>query len=375
MTATLNERFTKVLARAAARLDLPGDNPTLTLARQFGIGGFVARHLSTSGNRVEFRHEVLVRRLFERVLLEKASELSSALTTRGIPHFFLKGVVVARWLYEPGERYFVDVDLYVAPEARMSAVDTLQAIGYRELPPARQSGPAELRSGVTLVSESRRAALDAVNLDVHWGIEPVERLLPRADTPLPDAVWHRVTRVSSLPAPAPEHHAALILHHLVHHDLLHIRSLLDFALLCQRLSHDAGQEFEETARSLGVLRVARAVSATLVQDLGLDPPPGIGPAPQDWRGRRLARLLELEWWLTWAGAASAHEHVAVTPRRVARRLLLLDRLGSARHMFADAVWPPREFLRWRWPEARFVRVRHLLGVARKILRPQPVRGR
>ncbi len=369
MTVSVGGRFTQVLASAAARLGIPGDDAALTLARQFGIGGFVARHLSTSGNPVKSRRDVLARRLFERVLLEKASELSSALAARGIPHFFLKGVVVARWLYEPGERHFVDVDLYVAPEARMSAVDTLKTIGYRELPPARQSGPVELRPGVALVSESRQAALDAVSLDVHWGIEPVDRLLPRADTPLPDAVWHRVTRVSSLPAPAPEHHAALILHHLVHHDLLHIRSLLDFALLCQHLSHDAGQEFEETARRLGILRVARTVSATLAQDLGLDPPPGIGPAPRDWRGRRLARLLELEWWLTWAGAASAHEHAAVTPRRVARRLLLLDRLESARHLFADAVWPPREFLRWRWPEARLVRARHLSGVARKILKP------
>ena len=372
MTAAVAGRLVRVLASAARRLGIPGEKAAVTLARRFGFAGFVARHSLTAGDAVEHRGEVLLQSLYERMLVQAASELSSSLAARDIPHFFLKGVALAGWLYEPGDRTFVDVDLCVAPEARGEALDTLRVLGYREYEPAHQSGPAELRPGVTLVSGAARSALETVVVDVRWGIEPVDRLLPRADTPVPDAIWHRVARTGSLPAPAPEHHAALVLHHLVHHDLLHVRGLVDFALLWQRLSGDAGKEFEETAGRLGVLRAGRVLSAVLVQDLALERRPGIGPPPRDLRGRQLARLLKLERWLTWAGATSVHEHVAITPRRVARRVLLLDRLTSARRLVADAVWPPREFLRWRWPDARSLNVArgmHLLSVARKLGRP------
>ena len=101
------------------------------------------------------------------------------------------------------------------------------------------------------------------------------------------------------------------------------------------------------------------------------PLPNIDGAPRDLRGRWLARLLRLEEWLTWAGATTVQEHVAVTPRRIGRRLLLLDRLGSARNLLADAVWPPSEFVRWRWPEARSLgqaRAKHLRSAVRKIAR-------
>ena len=93
-------------------------------------------------------------------------------------------------------------------------------------------------------------------------------MVPRDQT-LPQAVWDGVTGVNGLPAPAPEHHAALVLHHLVHHDLLPIRSLLDLALLWQGFSHDAAKEYAKMAGEFGVLRAARAVNATLVRDMGL----------------------------------------------------------------------------------------------------------
>ena len=370
MTASLNERFTEVLARAAAHLDLPGDNPTLTLARRFGIGGYTAR----TGERADYQSEVRARRLIESVMLEHAVELSSTLTARGVPHFFFKGIVLARWLYEPGERHFVDVDVCVAPEARGDAVDALRGIGYVELPSANQDGPAELRPGVTLVRGTDRPGLPALNVDIRWGIEPVDRLLPRDDTPIPQSIWQRVATDETLPAPAPEHHAALILHHLVHHDLMHIRSLLDFALLWERLPHEAGAEFEETAIKLGVLRTGRALAAALQRDLGIDPPARVGAPPIGWRGRRLARLLFLEHWLTWAGRATLKEHKAITANRIKRRLLLLDRLGSARHLVADGFWPPQEWLRWRWPEARSARARHLVSAAWKVLGPRTGSG-
>lgn len=368
MTAQVADRFTQLLGRAARRLGIAGEDAVITLARQFGIGGYVARHVY-GDNSEAYRAETRARRLLESVMLKQATDVSSVLTKSDITHFFLKGVVVARWLYEPGERHFVDLDLCIPPEQRGPAMDALAAVDYEALPETTQGGPAALRPGVVLVRRLARTAMEAVNLDVRWGVEPIERLLPRSDTPMPDAVWGRLTRVGSLPSPDPAHHAALLLHHLVHHDLLHIRSLLDFILLLQRLPAHAGGEFERIAGQLGVLRAARAVSAALRRDLGVETGPGVGPAPRDLRGRRLEKMLRLEGWLVWAGAATAQEHVAVTPRRILRRTLLLDRIGSARKLLADAVWPPSEFVRWRWPEAGSMgraRAKHLTSAMRKI---------
>lgn len=368
MTANVADRFTQLLGRAARRLGMVGEDGLITLARRFGIAGFVARHFygdSSEG----YREETRARRLFESVMLKQAADVSAVLTARGVTHFFLKGVVVSRWLYEPGERHFVDIDLCIPPEQRASAMDALATMTYAELPGETQGGPAALRPGVVLVRDLARTAMEAVNLDIRWGIEPIDRLLPRSDTPMPEAVWARLTRVGSLPSPDPAHHAALLLHHLVHHDLLHIRSLLDLTLLLQRLPADAGAEFEKVARRLGVLRAARAVSGALRRDLDLELDPGIGAESRDLRGRRLARILRLEEWLTWAGAAAGQEHVSVTPRRILRRTLLLDRIGSVRKLIADAVWPPSEFVRWRWPDAGSMghaRAKHLTSAIRKI---------
>ncbi len=371
MTVSVAERFTQLLGHAAKHLGMDGKDATIALARQFGIAGFVARNVGAGEHSEAYRDETRARRILEAVMLQQASDVSSTLTSHGVTHFFIKGVVVSRWLYEPGERHFVDLDLCVPPGERVAAMKALAIMDYRALPEESQSGPAALRPGVVLVRRLARSAMEAVNLDIRWGIEPVDRLLPRSDTPIPDAVWGKLTRVGSLPSPIPVHHAALLLQHLVHHDLLHIRSLLDFVLLWPRLPQDAGEEFTHTARQLGVLRAARAVVAVLRRDLGLERGPKIGGPARDFRGRRLARLLRLEEWLTWAGRATVQEHVAVTPRRIGRRLLLLDRLGSARNLLADAVWPPGEFLRWRWPEARSVgqaRAKHLRSAVQKIAR-------
>ena len=369
MTESEGDRFTQALAAAAARLGITGDDAPITLARRFGISGFVARHWPEGEHLAKVRGEVQARRLSERVLMEKAGVISSVLTDGGIPHFFVKGVIVARWLYEPGDRHFVDLDLCVPRDAREAAVENLEAADYRILPPNGQSGPEELTPGIILIKKDAHSAMESVNVDIRWGIEPIDHLLPRPNHPFPDSLWDGVTRVNALPAPSPEHHAALILYHLVHHDLLHIRSLLDFVLLRQHLSPDAGGEIESMLDDIGILRAGRTVCAALQRDLGLDPLPNMGSAPSDWRGRRLGAHLELDRWLTWAGAATTQEHRAITRRRIARRMLLLDRLGSARHLLADAVWPPQAFLRWRWPQRSPIvaRAKHLAAVARKTL--------
>src|SRR4051812_40678197 len=56
-----------------------------------------------------------------------------ALSAAGIQHMFLKGPSVADWVYEPGQRSFVDVDVFVSPSDLSSAIAALHSIGYDDL--------------------------------------------------------------------------------------------------------------------------------------------------------------------------------------------------------------------------------------------------
>ncbi len=342
-------------------------DPALALARRLGIGGYVARHRGPTGSE---RAEDLARRLREGLLREAATEISTTLTAREVPHFFARGIALAGTVYAPGDREMADLDLFVPVRAAPAAREILAGLAYAVLPPEEQSGPAALRSKVNLSREAGQSAMEAVALDLHWGFEPVNRLLPRPGTPVPETMWHAERPGAPVPAPAPAHHAALLVHHLVHHDLLHVRALLDLALLRRDRWTADGEAYEEVARSLGVLRVARAVHEVLMRDFGFEPVAGVRVAPRDRRGRRLQQALVLDRWLAWAGAAGDAEHVEITARRLRCRVLLLDRATDVRLLAADALFPPAEHLRWRWPDARSDVAawrRHLRQVAGKAL--------
>ena len=357
----------EALERAAAELRVSAPDAALALARRLGIGGYVARHHTPPGAN---RDEDLARRLRERLLRDAAAEVSTALAAREVLHFFARGIALAGTVYAPGDREMADLDLFVPPRAAPAAREILAVLGYGVLPPEEQSGPAALRSSVNLSREAGRSAMEAVALDLHWGLEPVNRLLPRPGMSVPEAVWQSMRPGASLPVPAPAHHAALLVHHLVHHDLLHARGLLDLALLRRDLWTADGEAYEDVARRLGVLRVARAVHEVLMRDFGFEPVAGVRVAPRDRRGRRLQHALVLDRWLVWAGAAGDAEHVEITSRRLRRRVLLLDRVTDARLLVADALFPPRQHLRWRWPDARSDVAawrRHLRQVAGKAL--------
>ncbi len=354
------------LDRAATALGVEARDSVLALARRLGIGGFVARHRAPQG--VD-RDEALARHLREELLRDAAVEISQALAARDVRHFFARGIVLAGTVYQPGDRAMADLDLFIQPGHEAAACETVSTLGYEELPVGEQSGPAALRSSVNLL-RSGHSAMSSVDLDLHWGLEPVNRLLPRPGATVPPVVWQAVQSGNALRAPTAAHHAALLVHHLVHHDLLHARALLDLALLRRDQWTTDGNGYEDVARHLGVLRVARALHWAQVRDFGFTPIAGVGAAPRDRRGRRLQRALVLDRWLAWAGAAGDTEHVEITSRRLRRRMLLLDRATDARLLLADALFPPRDHLRWRWPDARSNVAawrRHLQQVAGKAL--------
>lgn len=342
----------------------------LHVARALAVEGFVSRHLAREAVPGDVRARILAQRFYERSLLDAAEELSATLAAGNVPHFFVRGVALAGMVYALGDRELADIDAYVRPEDAQHARETLGRLRYREVETAQQSGPEALRPGILFERDPGRADFAGVAVDLHWGVEPVNRLLPRPDLEVPAAIWDRLATKGSIPVPAPEHHAALLVHHLVHHDMLHVRGLLDLALLWPSLPQTSGPEFEAAAARLGVLRAARALQSVLVSELGLVPLAGVEEPASDLRGKRLIRRLDLDDWLARAYRASLREHQAITPERVRLRVLLIDRLNEARYLVQDALWPPVEFLRWRWPGNHSLfttRARHIARVWAKLL--------
>ncbi|MEE8191442.1 MAG: nucleotidyltransferase family protein [Gemmatimonadales bacterium] len=339
--------FITGLEGAAKRSRIAADDPALALGRRFGVGGYVARRRLPGS---QYRDEQLVRKLHERLMLDAAGAASAALADGGVPHFFARGAALCGMLYRPGDRELVDLDLFVSPAHAGRAQDLLTGMGYVALPSSEQCGPASLRSSVNLERQGGRSAFEAIAIDLHWGLEPVNRLLPRPGTTIPTSVWDGLVSAGNLPAPSPAQHAALLAHHLAHHDLLHVRGMLDLALLRADGWTGDGSAYEACARELGVLRAARALHRVLVEQFGFEPIEGVRPPPATVRARRLNGALQLERWFAWAGVAEDDEHTRITPRRIGRRMLLLDHVSDARFLAADALFPPREHLRWRWPE-------------------------
>lgn len=348
MKDPLATRLYRALETAAGTLD-ERDLGAFELADALGFGGFLRRHgdplHASSGSSAES----LMRRLVERILVDTAAELSTVLEGLMVPHFFAKGIALVDWVYRPGDREMADIDLYVHPQAATIAVNAMREMGYRDLPSDEQSGPSSLRPGVALCRADGGSDLEAVTVDVHWGVEPVDRLLPRADTNLPETIWGSIQTPAAVPIPDAEHHAALLVYHLAHHDLLHVRGLVDLALVWPKIT-DA-RTLRTLAVALDVERALQALAQVLVRDLGLPAHAAVGALPDDWRGRRLRRRLVLPRWIAWVWGSDARELVEVTPRRIGMRLLLLDALQSALPLLSDVVFPPHAHLRWRWPEA------------------------
>src|SRR3954465_2647379 len=72
------------------------------------------------------------------------AEVDWILEAAEIPRLFVKGPTIADWLYEPGERSFVDVDVLVPPDLldaalvqlrRRDYVDTIAGTAHGEAAP------------------------------------------------------------------------------------------------------------------------------------------------------------------------------------------------------------------------------------------------
>ena len=349
-TIAVPERFYKLLSEVAADLAIKSPEPALELAGRFGVRRYFERQRTGDSN-------LAASTWLERAaqLRKEARDLSAALRDAGVQHCFFKGIALLGRFYHLDDRRLDDVDLLVDLAGRNSALAVLHAHGYEDLNEPGVWGPASRRPGVTMFrvdpstgERDKRAPL----MDLHWGLEPVTSVLPTQGVTLPSAFWARIEMDQRLPIPPDEYHAALVLHHLVRHDLVHVRGLLDLALLWEGLPREAGARLTELARHLGVERALGVVGRVLVDDLLLFPIRGVRLGARDWRGRRALRRLRLREWLGWAGrlAGDRRHHVTVTRSLAWRRFLLSDapRTGD---LMGELFRPPPEYLSWRWPEA------------------------
>ncbi|HXV87242.1 MAG TPA: nucleotidyltransferase family protein [Gemmatimonadales bacterium] len=356
-------RFHRLLEDAAERLGIRGPEPALELAGRFGFRRFIQRHVTGDA-------ELVPGTWLDRAarLRKEAREVSAELESAGVPHCFFKGIALLGRFYRLDDRRLDDVDLLVDFPRRNAALAVLHARGYAELQGDAGWQPAQNRPGVTMYlvdPTTGERDPEAPLLDVHWGLEPVTSLLTNEGLTLPPPVWARVEYQHRVPVLPDEHQAALVLHHLVRHDLLHIRGLLDLALLWEGLPQDAGKDLTELAGRLGVGRALRVVARVLVDDLLLFPLRGVRLGGRAWRDRAALRHLRLRDWLTWAGRRTGEKrpHVTLTRSLAWRRWLLADAPRAGR-MASQLLNPPPEYLAWRWPrEGRAVAWRRHVAAA------------
>jgi hypothetical protein len=345
--AELPQRLHRILGDVAERLKLRGADPALDLAGRFGVRRFVERHVSGGAELppspwlAEGAH-----------MRKEARRVSRALTEAGVRHCFFKGIALIGRFYRIDERQLADIDLLVDIGQFTDAFTALHGLGYGEFGSQEAWAPAARRAGVTMQRGGGGAGAPrgSVLLDVHWGLEPAETVLTDEELVLPPTVWPRVESEHGIAILPDELHAALVLHHLVRHDLLHVRGLVDFALLWNALPRDAGHELSELAGVLGVERALRVIGRVMVDELHLYPLRGVRLGPVGWRDRLAINQLRLRPLLAWAARNASDEarHVKVTRSLVWRRFALADTPHAGR-LLRDLLAPPREYLAWRWP--------------------------
>lgn len=354
-------RFGAIAAAVAGAL--PPERAT-GFRDRLGVGGLM-RRLGVWPPRPDDAARDTSARLYVRLLLERADAISAALRSAGVAHFFMKGAALADTAYRPGERLFSDIDLHVRRAQRDEAVSVLAQLGFTPLEERAQAGPPALRSTRALTAAAE-PPVGVVMVDLHWGVDPVDRLLPRGDRSLPERVWRDVDAGASRPVPSAPHHAALLAHHLVHSDLLHVRGVVDLTLVLSTLRDDDALEYLATCADFGVRRFGAAVARMVARDLGAPIAGGLRARgaladPPRMRGFTIER------WLRLVAETDAEDKERITLVRIRRRLGLIDR-PRFWTVTADAWWPPNAFLEWRWGRPLWrARVRHAGQIMRKVV--------
>jgi hypothetical protein len=285
---------------------------------------------------------------------EFARAACSALTTARIPHCVYKGVGLGA-LYAPAVRTAADVDVLLDGSRTTDALEALAQCQAVVAADAWDAAPPSMRRSVEL--EWRGGVPVAV--DLAWALVNVNRLISDARHTDLEEIWTSVHADDGVSIPSAGVHLALVVHHLVHHDLLHAPGLVDAALLWASLDEQAMDAAAVLAKRLGVARVTSGLVGEFARRFGLLGPP--------WPGRVAAPRLDVSRLLGNAGTGTGP---AITARRAWRRARLLDRRRDVWRLARDVVAPPPAYLAWRWPESRGYGsrwLRHAAQTTRKLI--------
>ena len=137
-----------------------------------------------------------------------AVEVISALRARGVGVILLKGPSIARWIYEPGDRSYLDVDLLIRPQDLMLTAEVLRDLGFSS------SAPPDLPWDRPAYQEWSRP--QGPEVDIHPTLNLLEQLPPQdvwdvlAETP--EHMELLGTTITVLTPPARALHVALHAH-------------------------------------------------------------------------------------------------------------------------------------------------------------------
>ena len=193
-------------------------------------------------------------------------EAADALEKNRIPFVAFKGPVLAQWLYgDACARRFSDIDLLVSADRAAAALTALESLGYRR---RSTRGPDAVAHRWIGAWPMRRGEDD---VDLHW------RLLgPRFGRFLDTE--HVVTQSvpvtvagRALPAPRPEHAAAL----LIAHSAKHLWYAMEYAFALAAVTRRAMVDWDEVFELLSAAGAsnAGATGFSIIKALfDIDPP-------------------------------------------------------------------------------------------------------
>ena len=337
------------------------------LADELGIRGILNR-LAPSRIPPASEGERVYSVLWDETLIEARVDLGRLLDQHSIPYVLFKEGALLGAQYTPGDVRMVDLDVLVPLRDSERVAAAFEAAGWSKC--AAGGGPPMLGGpGAVFARPLTGDAISWVDVDVHWRVAPVERLFPWRGEPLPDEVWLSAVLSDGAPVPRAGHHAALLVHHLVRHDLLHFRGVFDLLQLWPLLRvPEESHAFSSLAASLGVSRVAGWLCRVLETDFLLQP---LAPeAPQRPSSSAPDALRSVRSLIRLALDATDKDFGAVTVARARRRLRTVDHVArTSCALLVEALVPPDEYLRWRWPGANapMRRLRHLGRVFTRLI--------
>jgi hypothetical protein len=240
----------------------------------------------------------------------------------GIDPLLLKGLAIARWLYDdPSERAYCDVDLLVPVDAVPRARETLVALGYSE--------PFAVSRAEEQVPHATMFVRGPVAVDLHWELSLMPhpdayRLLGRGATRL------RVASVEVL-VPPPAALLVIVALHAAQHGRAATAAAADLSRATARVDIETWRAAARLAREAGAVTALRA---------------GLGVVDG---GDRLAALLELPDEVP-VGLRMRSESVRGVTRIEALRTATgwRPRVG----LLLSTLFPSRAFMRYVDPRAR-----------------------